>query len=439
MGRIVSLAEATTLAKSGDPQAQYALSSLLHQRGEFDDSIRWLRLAAAQGLVAAQVTLAKILMYGQQCGRDIQHAIELLRPLAPGQVQANLLLAEIHGFAALDGSNREIGLRYLFAAARMGEAGALRQLALLSACHHRWDLVRPLLAHATRLGDAVAGYALASCFAAGIGGPVEAGRALTVIVGEPARSQYLANSLAQSLRSQAVIAATEFPPVPNLDWPLVDAAIPELADDMQLPMAETLHSAPLIQKLSHGVHSLVLDALINIAAPLVSRSHIVDARTGDVRIDPMRNSSHVTLGPRHHDHVLEALERSISILTGTSMMHDEFPQILRYRVGEEFKPHVDYFNESGAGAYQSLALGGQRAQTVLIYLNDGYDGGATSFPALQLDVKAGRGDILHFRNLDADGRGNRESLHAGARVINGEKWLLSLWIRSSKYPLRCAW
>jgi prolyl 4-hydroxylase len=153
----------------------------------------------------------------------------------------------------------------------------------------------------------------------------------------------------------------------------------------------------------------------------------------------MRNSSHVTLSPRQHDHVLETLERCISRVSGMPALNGEFLQILRYRQGEEFRPHVDYFNESGAGAYQSLADGGQRTQTVLIYLNDDYSGGSTCFPKLQLNIKARRGDLLHFHNLGADGLGHRDSLHAGMPVMAGEKWLLSQWIRSESYPVRLTW
>lgn len=402
MASSISFQEAVTLAKSGDADAQYALSSLLHQRGQFDESVHWLRLAAAQKLIPAQMTLAIFLMDGRYCPRNRQHAIELLQPLAATQIQANLLLSELQGFVALGATDREAGLRYLLAAARMGDAGALRQLALLCLCHRHWELVRPLLDAAARRGDAAAAQALANCRVEGIIG-----------VPEPAGS--------------------------NIDWLLLERALPHLAADMPLPAGEILHEAPLIRRLPGVVHPLVLDAVINLAAPLVQRSQIVDARTGEVRADPMRNSSHVTLGPRQHDHVLEAIERCISRVSGMPVLNGEFMQILRYRVGEEFRPHVDYFNESGAGAYQSLADGGQRAQTVLMYLNADYQGGSTSFPELQLSIKGGRGDMLHFHNLGADGLGHTDSLHAGMPVISGEKWLLSQWIRSERYPARVTW
>src|SRR5689334_11893120 len=130
MAQNISFQAAAALAKSGDAEAQYALSSVLHQRGQFDESLQWLRLAAAQKLSQAQVTLATFLMDARHCTRDLQQAIDLLKPLAPTEMQANVLLSELHGFAALGVGDRETGLRYLLVAARMGEGSALRQLAL---------------------------------------------------------------------------------------------------------------------------------------------------------------------------------------------------------------------------------------------------------------------------------------------------------------------
>jgi hypothetical protein len=418
MAQGISFQEAAALAKQGNCDAQYALSSVLHKRGQFDESLHWLRLAAAQKLIPAQVTLATLLMDGRQCRRDRQQAIDLLKPLAASQNQANLLLSELYGFAALGGTDRETGLRFLLGAARMGDAGALRQMALLSVCHQRWNLVRPLLDASARRGDAAAVHAIANCYANGIGGAPD-----------PA--------LAATFKQLGALGPQ--PPVLNVDWSLLEHELPHLAADIPLPTAEILHEDPLIRTLPNVVHPLVLDAVINLAAPLVQRSKIIDARTGEARVDPMRNSSHITLGPRQHDHVLEVLERCISSISGVPTLNGEFLQILRYRLGEEFRPHVDYFNESAGGAYQSLADGGQRAQTVLMYLNDGYQGGSTCFPKLQIDIKGRRGDMLHFHNLQANGLGHKNSLHAGMPVTAGEKWLLSQWIRSETYPGRLTW
>jgi len=400
MAHSISIDEAASRAKAGDAEAQYALSSVLHQRGEWDASLHWLRMAAEQGFMPAQLTLATFLMDGRRCPRDVQQARALLEPLAASETRANLLLSELYGFAALEVDDRETALRFLCAAARRGDGGALRQLALLGVGHRRMELVGPLLDAAARRGDGAA-QALA--------------RAHTGEFGTISR------------------------PGPDIDWPSVQDALPALAADWPVPAALTLSQSPLIRRFPALIHPMVLDTIVHLAAPLVQRSQIVDARTGEVRADPMRNSSHVTFGPRQHDHFLEALERCIGSICGIPVLNGEFLQILRYRVAEEFKPHVDYFNEEGAGTQRSLAAGGQRAQTALLYLNDGYRGGSTWFPRLDLTVEPRRGDLLHFHNLGADGRGHRDSLHAGMPVIAGEKWLLSQWIRSERYPPRVTW
>jgi prolyl 4-hydroxylase len=439
MAQSISFQQATELAKSGDAEAQYALSSVLHQRRQFDESVHWLRLAAAQGFAPAQVTLATFLIDGRVCPRDRQQAIELLQPLAAADVQANLLLAEVEGYAALGATGRVAGLRHLLAAARLGDAGSLRQLALLSVLHRRQDLVRPLLDAAARRSDAAAAYLLASAYAWGFGGLPQPAFAAAICLGEAARRQYLGPSLQQALREKGLASAVDKPPALSIDWSLLEQALPQLAADLPLRHTKVLNEEPLIRIFHDLIHPLVLDALINLAAPLVQRSQIVDAQTGVARADPMRNSSHVTLGPRQHDHVVEAVEACLGRITGLPSLHGEFLQVLRYRQGEEFRPHVDYFNESGAGSYKSLADGGQRAQTVLTYLNQDYRGGSTAFPQLKLDIKGRRGDVLHFHNLGPDGLGHRDTLHAGMPVLEGEKWLLSQWIRSERYPARVAW
>lgn len=420
MAQNLSFQAAVALAQSGDREAQYALSSVLHERGQVEESLQWLRRAAAQQLAAAQLTLAAFLIDGRHCPREQQQALDLLTPLATTDIQANLLLSELHGFTGLGGTDRHMGLRFLLGAARLGDAGAMRQLGLLAIAHGRSDCALPLLAAAARRADAAAAYALGCCDAQGIAAAAPSGARLE-----------------QSVRRESKPDRAPMPSVP-IDWLALSDALPQLAGDLPLPTAQILHDGPLIRRLPAVVHPILLDTLINLAAPLVQRSKIVDARTGEARIDPMRNSSHVTLGPRQHDHVLEALERCTSRITGLPALHTEFMQLLRYRVGEEFKPHVDYFND-GPGAYQSLADGGQRAQTVLTYLNEDYGGGATCFPALGLEIKGRRGDMLHFHNVDAQGRGHKSTLHSGIAVAAGEKWLLSQWIRSEPYPPRVRW
>ena len=78
---------------------------------------------------------------------------------------------------------------------------------------------------------------------------------------------------------------------------------------------------------------------------------------------------------------------------------------------------------------REIAAKGQRVATVLVYLNDDYQDGETDFPELNWRFKGRKGDALWFWNVDAQGRPAAGALHAGIAPGNGEKWLLSQWIR----------
>jgi hypothetical protein len=50
-----------------------------------------------------------------------------------------------------------------------------------------------------------------------------------------------------------------------------------------------------------------------------------------------------------------------------------------------------------------------------------------------------RGDLVRSHNLGPDGLAHQGGLLKVEPVTAGEKWLLSKWIRSDRYPQRLAW
>ena len=78
---------------------------------------------------------------------------------------------------------------------------------------------------------------------------------------------------------------------------------------------------------------------------------------------------------------------------------------------------------------KDIADRGQRTTTLLIYLNDDFEGGDTAFPELGLTFRGRTGDALLFHNLDAAGAPDLRTRHAGLPPTKGEKWLFSQWIR----------
>ena len=60
--------------------------------------------------------------------------------------------------------------------------------------------------------------------------------------------------------------------------------------------------------------------------------------------------------------------------------------------------------------------------TCLLYLNDVEDGGETSFPNLDLEIRAKKGRMVQFHNChEGSTARHRDSLHGGMPVLKGEK------------------
>lgn len=107
----------------------------------------------------------------------------------------------------------------------------------------------------------------------------------------------------------------------------------------------------------------------------------------------------------------------------------ETPQGQRYKVGQEFKEHTDYFHISEEYNKKHVEINGQRTWTFMIYLNNVDDGGSTKFTKINKEFFPSTGDALIWKNISPDGKGNPYSLHCGSPVIKGEKIIITKWFR----------
>jgi len=80
--------------------------------------------------------------------------------------------------------------------------------------------------------------------------------------------------------------------------------------------------------------------------------------------------------------------------------------------------------------------GGQRVGTVLIYLNDVSDGGATFFPRLDKRFYPKAGSAVVFFPATVDGKLDPMALHAAEKVGEGEKWVSQVWLRQEEFEKR---
>jgi predicted 2-oxoglutarate/Fe(II)-dependent dioxygenase YbiX len=129
------------------------------------------------------------------------------------------------------------------------------------------------------------------------------------------------------------------------------------------------------------------------------------------------------------DLVLRLVIERIADAAGISPRCFEVAKLLHYEPGQYFAPHCDFQEPVTPALAREVELRGQRVGTVLVYLNDDYDGGETDFPKIGLRHRAATGDALLFRNVQPSGALDYDTLHAGLAPTRGVKWVLSQWIR----------
>jgi prolyl 4-hydroxylase len=172
------------------------------------------------------------------------------------------------------------------------------------------------------------------------------------------------------------------------------------------------------------------DALVERARPRLSRSETVDTSTGGSEVNVARTSDGMFFA-RGETGVVEQVERRIAALLRWPVDHGEGLQVLRYRPGAEYRPHHDYFDPERPGTAPVLARGGQRVGTLVMYLAAPEAGGATIFPDIGLDVAPVKGHAVFF-SYDRPHPSTR-TLHGGAPVLAGEKWVATKWLRERRF------
>ncbi len=172
------------------------------------------------------------------------------------------------------------------------------------------------------------------------------------------------------------------------------------------------------------------DELIDLARPRVRRSETVDVATGGSEVNAARTSDGMFFARGEHA-LIRRVEARIAALVNWPVENGEGLQVLHYRPGAEYKPHYDYFDPAQPGSSTILRRGGQRVGTVVMYLNTPQKGGGTTFPDVQLEVAPVKGNAVFF-SYDRPHPMTR-TLHGGAPVLEGEKWVATKWMREGRF------
>jgi prolyl 4-hydroxylase len=172
------------------------------------------------------------------------------------------------------------------------------------------------------------------------------------------------------------------------------------------------------------------DQIIALAGPRMARSETVDNTTGGSEVNAARTSRGMFF-ERGETGVIDRVERRVAALLGWPIENGEGLQVLHYKPGAEYKPHYDYFDPVHPGSVPILARGGQRVGTLLMYLNTPTRGGGTTFPDVGLEIAPIKGNAVYF-SYDRPHIATK-SLHGGAPVIAGEKWVATKWLREREF------
>ncbi|WP_374668120.1 2OG-Fe(II) oxygenase [Ramlibacter sp.] len=172
------------------------------------------------------------------------------------------------------------------------------------------------------------------------------------------------------------------------------------------------------------------EQLIELARPRLARSLTVATKTGGEEVNADRTSNGMFF-QRGENELVQRIERRLARLVNWPEENGEGLQILQYGPGAEYKPHYDYFDPAEPGTPTILRRGGQRVGTVVMYLGEPTKGGGTVFPDVHLEVAPKRGNAVFFSYDRA--HPSTRTLHGGAPVLEGEKWIATKWLRERRF------
>jgi prolyl 4-hydroxylase len=160
---------------------------------------------------------------------------------------------------------------------------------------------------------------------------------------------------------------------------------------------------------------------------LIDRERIPSELLAPSEDPEFRTSESCNLDPDHP--LVQQIEDKITDLLGIAPEHGETIQGQRYAVGQQFKPHHDFFHVEQAYWPEMERSGGQRTWTAMVFLNAPESGGQTAFPETGIKVAPRPGNLLTWNNLDAKGEPNPATLHQGCPVTAGAKYIITKWYR----------
>lgn len=189
---------------------------------------------------------------------------------------------------------------------------------------------------------------------------------------------------------------------------------------------------PVVAVLDGVLSADECDAFREMAAARLKRSMVVGGQQGGSVVMDIRTSDGAYF-QRSENELVARIDSRVSRIMRLPEEQGEGLQVMRYGVGGEYRPHFDYFDPTEKGGEACMLQGGQRVSTLIMYLNDVDEGGETIFPRVDFSYVPRKGQALYFEYLSPQGSLDPLTLHGGAAVRGGEKWIVTKWMRERSF------
>ena len=419
-------------AQTGNADAQYRLSALLMGQQQGETALTWLRKAASNNHTDARFTLANFYMTGQLVERDTKRATEMVIQLHEGGYgAASQMLSVMLASGYCLERNWSSAVDILLSSAALERIGALREVALLlilagkevelshallMAAATRGDIHSAMiLSHRHSLGDKRVDASLMAFWC-------DSGKQM----GHPCASFYR-----DRIEADAQSESPEASEIPSLDLPALKKILLK-ENGTKLPDQNRVFDRPTIDSFKGLIPVEICHHLIGISAPGLQKASIFNAETGAPEADPQKDCMQRIFIPVEMDLISHALSVRMAACAGMPIEHGEYLQVLFYSPGEVFVPHLDGF-EGTPETNSDLMRGGQRVRSVLLYLNDDYEGGETHFCVMNEKIKGSEGEAIVIHNTLEDGTLDDQSVYEAFPTTDGGKWTASLYLRESPF------
>ncbi|XP_033164310.1 prolyl 4-hydroxylase subunit alpha-1 [Drosophila mauritiana] len=201
---------------------------------------------------------------------------------------------------------------------------------------------------------------------------------------------------------------------------------------------EEVHADPYIVIYHDAMYDSEIDLIKRMARPRFRRATVQNSVTGALETANYRISKSAWLKTQE-DRVIETVVQRTADMTGLDMDSAEELQVVNYGIGGHYEPHFDFARKEEERAFEGLNLG-NRIATVLFYMSDVEQGGATVFTSLHTALFPKKGTAAFWMNLHRDGQGDVRTRHAACPVLTGTKWVSNKWIheRGQEFRRPCA-